>query len=380
MKLGARGLQGIGAKRRESRAEFVSYNELVAFDEVVATLEPELRRFVARKVRAEAVDDVLQEVWVAAWQAMPTFDRRAKMRTWIYGICVHKCHDSYRSQQANARLVPLDDAPLVARGPSIEQATVQTDTVNRLLANLDETQTGGFGTLLLCAAHLGRDRDRPRPEPQHREVPVLSRPRPTSRGRRAGEPPMKTVCERHDPDLLMLAHGELDGVPGPSAARPHAGLPRLPRAVRQAPLAHGFARPRPRQPPPRRPHVPPRPAHRLAVGRPARRRALPPGLALRRRRGLPNRPDRPERARATHLSRRRSRPAAKNGVHARVSEPTSKGFDSRRIPLATESSFFMSKTLRFSPPPSAAAATPRSTRTARSPTPRAAASTPTMSR
>ncbi len=137
MKLGARGLQGVGAKRR---VEFVSYDEMVAFDEVVATLEPELRRFVARKVRAEAVDDVLQEVWVAAWQAMPTFDRRAKMRTWIYGICVHKCHDSYRAQQNNARLVPLDDAPLVAGGPSIESATVRADTVQRLLANLDETQ------------------------------------------------------------------------------------------------------------------------------------------------------------------------------------------------------------------------------------------------
>ena len=142
MKLSAQGWGKLGAKRPEpsARAEFVSYDELVAFDDLVLTMEPELRRFVARKVRAEAVDDVLQEVWVAAWQGLAGFDRRARLRTWIYGICIHKCNDHHRRSRTESRLVPLDAGPLLDASPSPEHAAVQADTVGRLLDEVDETQ------------------------------------------------------------------------------------------------------------------------------------------------------------------------------------------------------------------------------------------------
>jgi RNA polymerase sigma-70 factor (ECF subfamily) len=113
---------------------------MLSFDQQVAAFEPELRRFVARKVRAEAVDDVLQEVWLAAWQALPKYDRRAKFRTWIYAICLHKCHDYYRTQRSEARLIPLDAGPIYDERPSVEHTVVQADMVERLLAGLEETQ------------------------------------------------------------------------------------------------------------------------------------------------------------------------------------------------------------------------------------------------
>ncbi len=140
MKLSVQGWQGAAARSLglKSRTEFVSYTELAAFDEFVGQIEPELRRFVARKVRGEAVDDVLQEIWLAAWQALPTYDRRARLRTWIYGICVHKCFDHYRSQRREKVIVPLPDEPLSDPHPSPEAVAVQADTVRRLLASLDE--------------------------------------------------------------------------------------------------------------------------------------------------------------------------------------------------------------------------------------------------
>ena len=116
------------------------FADLLDFDELVLTLEPELRRFVARRVRPEAVDDVLQEIWVAAWQALPGFSQRAKLRTWLYGISLHKCHDRYRAQRSEASLVPIDDLPLVDARPSVEDAVAQADAVSRLLGKLDETQ------------------------------------------------------------------------------------------------------------------------------------------------------------------------------------------------------------------------------------------------
>ena len=136
----ARGWTGLGRPAPGARAEFVAYDDLVAFDEFVVVVEPELRRYVARKVRPEAVDDVLQEVWIAAWQALPTYDRRARLRTWIYGICVHKCHDHYRKARAESRLVPLDGLALPDARPSPESAAIRADTVERLLDGLDEVQ------------------------------------------------------------------------------------------------------------------------------------------------------------------------------------------------------------------------------------------------
>ncbi len=110
------------------------------FDAMVASLEPELRRFVARKVAAAAVDDLLQEVWIAAWKALPTYNRRAALRTWVYGICLHKCHDHYRERRAEERLVPIDAEPIPDPHPSPESVVVRADTVRRLLAGVDESQ------------------------------------------------------------------------------------------------------------------------------------------------------------------------------------------------------------------------------------------------
>lgn len=144
LKLSARGGSPTNSRKdrplRGDEAGFVSYDDLTAFDEFIETIGPELRRFIQRKVRPEAVDDVLQEVWLAAWQALPGYDRRSTLRTWIYGICVHKCHDRYRAQGVESRLVPLAGLSLIDTQPSPEDAAVRTDTVNRLLGELDENQ------------------------------------------------------------------------------------------------------------------------------------------------------------------------------------------------------------------------------------------------
>jgi RNA polymerase sigma-70 factor (ECF subfamily) len=145
LKITSRGFQGIetqGPNRvsHRVRPEFTSFEELLTFDQQVAAIEPELRRFVARKVKSEAVDDVLQEVWLGAWQALPSYDHRSKFRTWIYAICIHKCHDHYRSQRTESRLVSIENLSLLDERPSVEQKVVQSDFVERLLAGLDETQ------------------------------------------------------------------------------------------------------------------------------------------------------------------------------------------------------------------------------------------------
>ena len=110
------------------------------FEKVVRDLDPELRNFVKRKIRPEAVDDVLQEVWMAAWQNFESYDGRSKLRTWIYGICLHKCHDHYRSLKYADLHETLDDQPVLDPRTSPETLAIQADTLARLLSQLNDAQ------------------------------------------------------------------------------------------------------------------------------------------------------------------------------------------------------------------------------------------------
>ncbi|MBD0275695.1 MAG: sigma-70 family RNA polymerase sigma factor [Acetobacteraceae bacterium] len=73
-----------------------------AFDTLVGSYRAQLRGFLLRRVGAEAVDDLMQEVWVASWLAMPRFQRRACFRTYLYSIAVNKCMDHHRAQSRAA--------------------------------------------------------------------------------------------------------------------------------------------------------------------------------------------------------------------------------------------------------------------------------------
>lgn len=69
-----------------------------AFDALVGAYRAQLRGFLLRRVGAEAVDDLMQDVWVASWLAMPRFQKRACFRTYLYSIAVNKCMDHHRAQ------------------------------------------------------------------------------------------------------------------------------------------------------------------------------------------------------------------------------------------------------------------------------------------
>jgi RNA polymerase sigma-70 factor, ECF subfamily len=79
-----------------------------AFDMLVSTYGTQLKGFVGRRVTSEAVDDLSQDIWIAVWNALPRFERRACFRTFLYGIAIHKCMDYHRGQKRNAGAVSAD--------------------------------------------------------------------------------------------------------------------------------------------------------------------------------------------------------------------------------------------------------------------------------
>ena len=56
--------------------------------------------YVRRRVmpRAEAVEDLVQEVFVAAWSSLGNFRGEASLQHWLLGIARHKVEDYYRKR------------------------------------------------------------------------------------------------------------------------------------------------------------------------------------------------------------------------------------------------------------------------------------------
>ena len=85
-------------KERKATAEFVSRFS----DGLYAYLH---RRLVPR---ADLIDDLLQEVFLAAWVSLERFQGRSSLRAWLHGIARHKVEDYYRKQLSQPECVADD--------------------------------------------------------------------------------------------------------------------------------------------------------------------------------------------------------------------------------------------------------------------------------
>jgi RNA polymerase sigma-70 factor (ECF subfamily) len=71
---------------------------------------------------ADLASDVHQTTFVSAYEALPTFERRSSLQTWLYGIARHRCLDALRSKRRRERRVELraelPDAPAAGSHPA----------------------------------------------------------------------------------------------------------------------------------------------------------------------------------------------------------------------------------------------------------------------
>lgn len=88
-----------------------------------------LRAQASRRLPVDAVDDVVQEVALAAWQMAGTRERSG-LRTWLNGILRHKVADHYRRE--GAVLIELQDWHYVRPGLDVDM------WVRLMLADLPE--------------------------------------------------------------------------------------------------------------------------------------------------------------------------------------------------------------------------------------------------
>ncbi|MCV7016938.1 RNA polymerase sigma factor [Mycolicibacterium aichiense] len=77
-----------------------------AFEELVRRHGPALYRYARRMTRdADAVNDIVQETFVAAWRQIGNFRGDSAILTWLFTICARKVTDSHRVKRA----IPIDD-------------------------------------------------------------------------------------------------------------------------------------------------------------------------------------------------------------------------------------------------------------------------------
>ncbi len=78
--------------------------DMTAFEWIVRQHEARLFTFCCRWLRCvEDAREVCQDVFVRAWQALPEFEGRAKLSTWLYQIALNLCRDRAKSRASRQR-------------------------------------------------------------------------------------------------------------------------------------------------------------------------------------------------------------------------------------------------------------------------------------
>jgi RNA polymerase sigma factor (sigma-70 family) len=85
-----------------------------AFMEVVGRHEAAVGSYLARRAGREAAEDLLGEVWVAAFESRRSYDQSyADARPWLYGVALNRLRHYWRSRPAED---PVPDMTRLAAG------------------------------------------------------------------------------------------------------------------------------------------------------------------------------------------------------------------------------------------------------------------------
>ncbi len=111
-----------------------------AFDQIVALYSDRLYNYILRMVgNPQDAEDVLQEVFLRAYQGLPSFDGRSKLNTWLFQIATNLCIDFYRRRGRRVQTVPFQASSSEWLDTEAEEIEFEdTQTPNPMEALLDK--------------------------------------------------------------------------------------------------------------------------------------------------------------------------------------------------------------------------------------------------
>lgn len=111
-----------------------------AFDSFHAIAAPRLLRFVrARVASAAEADEVSQEVWIRFLGALPRFEHRARLWSFLLSIARRTVIDHYRRSSCRPSASTSEDAALSLRshGPSVARTAHHRQVIERAMRRPD---------------------------------------------------------------------------------------------------------------------------------------------------------------------------------------------------------------------------------------------------
>lgn len=102
-----------------------------AFDALVAAHRDRVSRLAYRLLGWSAdADDVVQEVFLAAWKALPRFEGRSSVATWLTRITINECRSFRRRWRRAIRKVSAEGEH--ASAPAADSRMMDSETFDRV--------------------------------------------------------------------------------------------------------------------------------------------------------------------------------------------------------------------------------------------------------
>lgn len=117
------------------------------FEQIFQDFAPYVLRVLPRLgVRSADLDDVAQDVFVVVHRALPGFEGRSSVKTWVYGICIRvACNYRERAHRRYEALTANDSEQPDARTPMRElEAKRELVVLDAALSALPDTQRAVF--------------------------------------------------------------------------------------------------------------------------------------------------------------------------------------------------------------------------------------------
>jgi RNA polymerase sigma-70 factor (ECF subfamily) len=135
----------IGAATDEALVRRAAAGQREAFEELVRRHRARVFAVALRICRnPDDAEDALQETFIAAYRALPRFDRRARVSTWLYRIATNKCYD------ALARRRPAVDAEGLSEPADPHDPFARSERQGALTRALDALPEQFREAALLC--------------------------------------------------------------------------------------------------------------------------------------------------------------------------------------------------------------------------------------